>query len=93
MKQAGAELGQAQHELGLRLNWDLFEPCKLIIELELGLNYVLGSTHVAQQLLLSEGSSFITSLFFHRGLAGQRAGRLLVGDFDYDSKIFEQEDS
>ena len=46
-KQAGAELGQAQPELGIRLNCDLFKPGKLIIGLELGLNTIPGSTHVA----------------------------------------------
>ena len=47
LQQAGTELGQAQPELGLRLNWDLFMLGRLIIRLELGLNTILGSSHVA----------------------------------------------
>ena len=48
-KQAGAEMGNAQPDLNLRLNGGLLESSSL----ELGLFNVLGFPHVFNQLLFS----------------------------------------
>ena len=67
-----AQLGQAKLEPGLSFNYDLFEPNKLFLGLELG-----------PQTLTLKLQLFFSLNFFRKASCG--ASKAAVGDFDYNT--------